>query len=221
MEDKFLATELLQALVIEQLTKSTYVLPVLVHECYVHPPLQERLVDFRHETFQSAFERLNAHLTDSRQAFVVMKFGDDQLDSAYNLAIRPTLEKFGFAVIRIDEVQNSGSITDQILMNIQESGVVLADLTGGRPNCYFEVGYALALDKELILTCKKGDQVHFDLGHRKVIYWSTELELRDALLPRLTAVAERARRGATERVPDAVSPSAPLPLALKKGAGGS
>ena len=44
-----------------------------------------------------------------------------------------------------------------IAVAVTIDGVVLADLTGERPNCYFEAGYAHALGKQLILTIRKGE----------------------------------------------------------------
>ena len=72
-----------------------------------------------------------------------MQFGDEQLDSAYELAIKPVIREFGYSSLRIDQLQDGGEITAQILKHIQRSPIVLADLTGSRPNCYFEVGMHL------------------------------------------------------------------------------
>jgi hypothetical protein len=221
MRDSFLVTELLEALMVEQLAKRTYVLPVLFGECYVLPTLASRLIDFRRVPFQEAFARLNARIADSKQVFVIMKLKDPELDSAYELAIRPTLEDFDFSPLRIDEVQDSGSITNEILHKIEQSVVVLADLTGERPNCYLEVGYALALEKELVLTCREGDRVHFDLEHMRIIYWKTEKELRDALVPRLTAIKQRARRTKRDLIQEPPDLALSRKSAKKRGAGGS
>lgn len=194
MHDSFLVTELLEALMIEQTAKSSYVVPTIVADCYVLPLLQDRLVDFRSVSFEDGFKVLNSHISDKRQVFVVMKFGDADLDSAYELAIKPTVQRFGFSALRIDEVQDSGSITEQVLSELDSSAAVLADLTGERPNCYLEVGYALALEKELILSVRKGHTVHFDLADRRFIEWGTPKELQDALIPRLSSIKERASR---------------------------
>lgn len=77
-----------------------------------------------------------------RQMFVIMKFGDEALDSAYDGVIKPVSSEFGYNALRVDEIENSGNITDQILSAIRSSGLILADLTGERPNCYYEAGFA-------------------------------------------------------------------------------
>lgn len=120
------------------------------------------------------------------QVFVIMKFGSKQLDSAYEGVIKPIIENYGLKVIRIDEIQDSGKITDQVLKNIAESKYVLADLSGERPNCYYETGFAHALGKRLILTIKRTDTIHFDLAAYRFIQWDTEAELRKSLRKRFT-----------------------------------
>ena len=137
---------------------------------------------------QSLLQRATA--TPEPQVFVIMKFGDAALDSAYEGVMKPVIEEYGLKTIRIDEVQNSGRINDQILDTIASSQYVLADLTGERPNCYYECGFAHALGKELILTIRDTDQVHFDLAGYRFIQWSTELDLRKNLRKRFKTLTE-------------------------------
>lgn len=122
------------------------------------------------------------------QVFVVMKFGDETLDSAYEGAYKAVAKEFGLACIRIDEVQDSGKISDQILESLAESKYVLCDLTGARPNCYYETGFAHALGKEIILLSHKKEAIHFDLQGHRFIQWSTEEELRKKLRERFSAL---------------------------------
>ena len=127
-----------------------------------------------------------AFASPKNQIFVVMKFGDKYLDSAYSEVIKPIAKKYGLEAVRVDEIQNSGRIDDQILDYIAESKFILSDLTGERPNCYYETGFAHALGKELILTIRKGSDIHFDLAGYKFIQWETERELKDQLIKRLS-----------------------------------
>jgi hypothetical protein len=77
----------------------------------------------------------------------------------------------------------------QILDAIASSEVVLCDLSGERPNCYYETGFADALGRTLILTIRKGEARHFDIAGRRFIFWETEQELRTQLRERLAALA--------------------------------
>jgi hypothetical protein len=133
-------------------------------------------------------------LTDakiSRLAFVIMKFGDEILDSAYEGVIKPVFSEFGYTCFRVDEIQNSGLISDQILESIRKSEVVLSDLSGERPNCYYESGYAHALGKEIILSIKNGEKVHFDLSGHRFLMWKTEADFRRQLRERIKSICQK------------------------------
>ncbi len=119
-----------------------------------------------------------------KQIFVVMKFGDKILDSAYEGVIKPLCNEYGFKVVRVDEIQDSGKINEQILENIAKSSLIISDLSGERPNCYYETGFAHALGKDIVLTIHKDSDIHFDLSSHRFIQWETEREYRDALRTR-------------------------------------
>ena len=120
--------------------------------------------------------------------FVIMKFGDKKLDSAYEGVIKPLSKEFGLNIVRVDEIQDSGRINDQILENIAKCRLVISDLSGERPNCYYETGFAHALGKDIILTIHKDSDIHFDLAFHRFIQWETENELRSALRARLSSI---------------------------------
>jgi len=67
------------------------------------------------------------------QVFVIMKFGEKELDSAYEGVIKPIITDRGLLPLRVDEIQDSGKITDQILEAIASSKFIIADLTAERP----------------------------------------------------------------------------------------
>ena len=48
---------------------------------------------------------------------------------------------------------------------------------------YYEIGYAKALDKKLILTSKKGTSVHFDLHGYNRVEWTGSENLKKQLKP--------------------------------------
>jgi len=50
-----------------------------------------------------------------------------------------------------------------MLEMIQTARFVVADLTLERPNVYFELGYARALQKTVITICRDQTPVHFDV----------------------------------------------------------
>ncbi len=159
-----------------------------VREC-----TRELIVETRlgkaHETAKSLIQKL--FLPIKKQIFVIMKFDTSFLDSAYEEVIRPLGKEFGYRVIRIDDIEDSGKITDQILDSIVESEIVLAELSCHPPNCYYETGFAHAIGREIILTIQKNEPKHFDLAGHRFIEWETEDQLRTKMRSRLKAIAER------------------------------
>ena len=138
---------------------------------------------------RSLLERAMAPV--EKQVFVVMKFGDPELDSAYEGVIKPLTNDFGYTSVRVDEIQDSGNINQQILEQIASSAIVLADLTGERPNCYYEAGFAHALGKEVVFSIREGSSIHFDLAANRFITWKTEAEYRKKLRERLESITAK------------------------------
>jgi len=126
-----------------------------------------------------------------KQVFVIMQFKNKVLDSAYEGVIKPIIKKYKYKPLRIDEIQDSGKINEQILEEIGRSEVILADLTGERPNCYYEAGFAHAIGRNIIFTVRKGTPIHFDLYNYRFIEWETEVELRTKLNERLRAISKQ------------------------------
>lgn len=54
----------------------------------------------------------------------------------------PLARQFGYEVVRIDDIKDSGNINQQILENIAQSSLILADLSGEQPNLLLTVPYS-------------------------------------------------------------------------------
>ncbi len=56
-------------------------------------------------------------------------------------------------LIRVDQHDEgaTGQISDRVFKDIENSGLVIADLSSGRPNIPHEIGYAMGLKKDLII----------------------------------------------------------------------
>lgn len=63
----------------------------------------------------------------------------------------------------------------EIFLNLHYSSLAIVDLTGVRPNCCLELGYALGQKKKLILMSLKGTKLPFDAKMIPCHFWSTKL----------------------------------------------
>ena len=121
----------------------------------------------------------------SREVFVIMSFEETDDLEDYKDAVEEVCEEAGFEAIRTDSrpAATTHQIIESIHDHIQTCGFVIADLTNERPNVYYEIGYAMGLNKKLILTSKKGVKVHFDLHGYNRIEWSGSVNLKKQLKP--------------------------------------
>ena len=163
------------------------------------------LRDQRSETGKQSPARSRANPTRSAAAvtnsvFILMSMdpSDPTLVDVMN-TIKEECAAFGLAARRVDDIEHQDRITDMILENIQESQFIIADLSGERPNVYYEVGFAHALGKHPILIRRKATPLHFDLSVHNVPEYSNMTELHSLLRKRLEAILGRSPRlgGAT------------------------
>jgi hypothetical protein len=118
-------------------------------------------------------------------AFVIMQIGNADLDRVYERAIVPAIHDCGLAPWRVDRHNQGGLLHSEIVAFLEESEIIVADLTHERPNCYLEVGYALGAGRSahLVLTAREdhqpdsshyrpdGPKVHFDLSGYDILFW--------------------------------------------------
>lgn len=62
---------------------------------------------------------------------------------------------------------------------------IVADLTGQRPNCYYEVGFAHALEKEVIHVIHEDHPIRFDIKDYNFIVYRNVAELERRLKERI------------------------------------
>ena len=126
--------------------------------------------------------------------FVAMAFRSE-LDDAYTNGILRAVDDCGFRAIRTDKEHFSEKICDRIVVEIRRAQFVIADFTYQRGGVYFEAGYALALGRPVIWSCREDDvgHLHFDTRQYPHIVWSDPAGLRVQIRERLRALVPGAR----------------------------
>jgi hypothetical protein len=122
------------------------------------------------------------------RCFVAMSFAK-WLDDAYALGIKRAIEDCGFQPICMKEVATNEGITDRILAELRRAQFVVADFTGQRRGVYFEAGFARALGRPVIGTCRVSavSKLHFDIKHLGHVLWETPADLREKLTQSIQA----------------------------------
>ena len=108
------------------------------------------------------------------KVFVVMQF-TDKYNELYKDVIIPVCSTKGLQVIRADEVTGPGIILSDIAREINDSRIVIAEITPANPNVYYEVGYSHAMNKPTILIAEKTTQLPFDVSPFRVIFYDNTI----------------------------------------------
>jgi hypothetical protein len=127
--------------------------------------------------------------------FVLMPFNSDFKD-VYELGIKPACIDAGAHPERVDEQIFQGSIVTRIYNNIAKADIIVADMSGRNPNVFYEVGYAHALNKLVILLTKNVNDIPFDLQDYPHIIYSHISDLKSALTGRVQWFVNNPQKGA-------------------------
>jgi len=148
------------------------------------------------------------------QAFVIMQIGNLDLDRIFHEVINPAVIAAGLPTAkRIDKHNEGGLLKNEIVAFIEDSDIIIADLTNERPNCYLEVGYAMGRNKfrNVILLAREDhnpdspnyrpgeNKVHFDLSGYDILFWDAnrleafQTELKSRIQKRLNLLSSDGR----------------------------
>lgn len=135
------------------------------------------------------YKALSEKKEKTANIFVIMPFSEDY-DDIYYLGISETIKHLGYGCERVDEMEFVGGVLDKIYSSIKNSILIIAEVTTKNPNVMYELGYAHAIDKPVILLTKDITNSPFDIrGHNHIIY-SSIVNLRELLTNRLKAILE-------------------------------
>lgn len=117
---------------------------------------------------------------DEYKAFVIMPF-NSKFDDVYKLGIKETAEKCGVIAERLDDQLFASNMVEQIYSQIDKSDFIIADMSDKNPNVFYEVGYADAKGKLVLLLTDNVDDIPFDFKQRPHIIYSNISLLKEDL----------------------------------------
>lgn len=134
---------------------------------------------------------------DMRKCFVICPIGEEGSETRTNsdkllkYIISPVCEMCDFTAIRVDQQNDANSITQTIIDSLENSDLVIADISGHNPNVFYEMGYRARTKKPMIHLRKKGENIPFDVNAiRTLDYDLTDLDSVDEVKERLKKTIE-------------------------------
>ncbi len=97
------------------------------------------------------------------------------VDNFFSSIVQPVAEEtFGYKLTVVDGRQpyETPRVDQEIFSKLHRSGVVVADITGLRPNCFVELGYALGRGHPTLLTGREGTENPFDTLTLPAHFWT-------------------------------------------------
>ena len=131
---------------------------------------------------------------EKRLCFVVMPFAPE-FRAAYDSTIKPLFSSLSWRCIRADEVPDPRHITKDIVELMDQSCLVIADLTTRNPNVFYELAIAHSLKKPTVMITQDLKDVPFDLQEYRVLEYTTDPEGQSSLHTRLLEIARRLEAG--------------------------
>lgn len=106
--------------------------------------------------------------------FVIQPYDGGDFDNRYDDIIKPALESCGIEAYRVDRDPYVEIAVSVIEERIRDATLVIAEISVDNPNVWFELGYAMALEKPVIMLCDnmyRNGKFPFDISHRNVLVY--------------------------------------------------
>ena len=99
--------------------------------------------------------------------FVIQPFDRGAYDKRYDDVFAPAIREVGLEPYRVDRDPASSIPIEDIENGIRKADACLADISEANPNVWFELGFAIAAGKPVVLVCadKPNLKFPFDIQH--------------------------------------------------------
>lgn len=132
------------------------------------------------------------------RCFVIQPFDGGPYDNRYEDVFSPAIIAADLEPYRIDQDPAVSIPINDIEKGIRDSSICLADISTDNPNVWFELGFAIAAAKDVVLVCseERSSKFPFDVQHRSIIKYRTGAprdfkELQEKITTKLKALIEK------------------------------
>lgn len=126
------------------------------------------------------------------RCFIIMPFlaEFDDVYAAIKAHVEGTFGGKSVVCTRLDDSRPAGRITDRLLGALRESSLCIADLSGCNPNVMWEVGYAMALGKPVVILTQDVSSLPFDVKDLQALVYDRSRLNASLGLPLRTVVQD-------------------------------
>ncbi|MCU0303837.1 MAG: nucleoside 2-deoxyribosyltransferase [Thermoanaerobaculales bacterium] len=108
---------------------------------------------------------------------MIQPFDSGKFDKRFDDVFAPAIKEAGLEAYRVDRDPNVEVPIEAIEDGIKNAAICLADITTDNPNVWYELGYAFASGRPVVMVCSEERTTHrypFDIQHRTVLNYSVE-----------------------------------------------
>ena len=129
---------------------------------------------------------------------MMQPFDEGVFDQRYESVFAPAIKAAGVEPYRVDRDPSVSIPVQEIESGIRDADICFADITMDNPNVWFELGFAFAIPREVVMACSNERTTHFpfDVQHRSIIKYKTGApqdfeQFKEKLTERIKAVLKK------------------------------
>jgi hypothetical protein len=157
--------------------------------------------------------------------FVIQPFDSGKFDKRFDDVYVPAIEAAGLEAYRVDRDPGVEVPIEAIEEGIRNAAVCLADISTDNPNVWYELGFAFATGRPVVMVCsneRTSAKYPFDIQHRTVINYKPESSsdfdsLKAALRERIKAMLNKSEAPRQIAEADQIAPTQGLSQTSKRG----
>lgn len=109
---------------------------------------------------------------------MIQPFDKGKFDQRYTDIFEPAIVAAGLEPYRVDRDPSVKIPIEHIEEGIRKARICFAEITIDNPNVWYELGFAFAMGKDVVMVTEESQKFPFDIQHRQIINYTTN-SIRD------------------------------------------
>jgi hypothetical protein len=112
------------------------------------------------------------------------------MEDIFFYGIQSPIHALGLLCERIEQDTLTDDLLDQARQRIETASVVVADVTGGNPNVYLQIGYAWGKSRPVVLLAREGETPRFETKTAPLLNYRRIKDVEERLAAALAAMKQ-------------------------------